>query len=442
MPANETTDGWPFPSTQEVPLTLKLLEAARSSRRWVESSKPMQLVRLDLANSLSPKSKHAIEAMALCGLFYETEAQLMNDLLGSLRTPADAVALFRKINVRLAFYRDTEEGVSIVLPQHYQSALDHGIVELLDAVPKLPKDILSITTRFLVSLRRYSTLDHAPSIDSLLRKIMLIELVPDSITNGSVRGFLWNESNQRKRTKNMPAEANATKSWIASSYVKEGAKLHIDGTGSIITITHFKIPSAGDIESYAWEVASADTGFKGRIFRYGFSESLEQAAEDAYKGFYQAITQVAFENACAYAVGKEIILVGNELTSEEFIKGAGKGKSYYFMVQMPLVDDRDPALFCLNWPSLNKVKRTFKIIKVNGKQVTIDGGTVIDTDAHHCYVKNPELHVGTELLCTKCGQLGYPGTSGGKFIQGKGYECGPCIDHSVEFGELSDAQFD
>lgn len=282
---------------------------------------------------------------------------------------------------------------------------------------------------------------------------MLIDYLPNTITEGSIRGFVWNESNQKKRTKNMPAEANPVKSWTAQSYVKTeevtpgkhvpmGKSVELDGNGGLITITKFVLPSAGDLESFAWEVCSAKAGVSGRIYAYGFASTLEEAAEASYVGFFKAVTFLACQEANEYMAGKEIVLIGNELTSEEFIKGAGKNKNYYFLVQMPPSEDRDGTLFCLNWHTINKVKRTFKITKVNGKKLTLEGGTVIDVDTVQCYIKCPEQYVETEVRCSKCGQLGFPNAAGGRFIQGVGYQCGPSLDNSVELGELSDSQFD
>jgi hypothetical protein len=394
-------------------------------------------------NSMNLTSKRAEFIAELCGSFWATGENWMNALLESIKTPADAVAAFRKMNERIAFYRDSEEGVSHVLVPYCQRLVAGGILELLGSVPKLPRDILSITTRFLLTSLHVSTQDRVPLIECLLRKTMLIELKKGSIVHGSIRGFVWNESNQRKRTKNMPAEANAVKSWTAQSYTqKNDQKVFLDGNGSTITITKFKLPSAGDLESYAWEIAANDTGVRARIFGYGFEDNLEDAAEAAYRAFYKAVTQVAFEDAVKFVAGREIVLLGKELTSEEFIKEAGKAKSYYFLVQMPQKDDRDGTLFCLNWHTIDKVKRTFKIEKVNGKVLTLEGGTRIDVDTVLCYVRQPENYVHTEVMCQKCGILGYPTIVGGRFIQGYGYQCGPCRDNSVEQAELSDGQFD
>lgn len=463
MSQNESKAGSWSNSTAARHLILKLSDLELCSPPYPKPSRKIAIPeelrlipRSEWANYLNRSSKHDALDAACFGLLWWTDEMSMKSILESLRTPADAVAAFRSINGRIAFYKDNEEGVSTALLPFCQMLLDGGIVELLSSVPKLPKDILSITTRFLVTSLHVSSQARVPLIECLLRKIMLIPLLKNSITNGSIRLFTWQESNQKKRTKNMPAEANPVKSWTAQSVVrtqeviegtlkrhlKMGESVALDGTGGLITISQFKIPSAGNLESFAWEISSSETGVRGRIYGYGFAETLEQAAEDAYLAFYKAVTTLAFESACQYAVDKEIVLLGKELTSEEFIKGAGKAKSYYFLAQMPQVDDRDGTLFCLNWHTIDKTKRTFKITKVSGKKLTLEGGTVLDVDTVLCYVRQPESHVNTEVLCSKCGQLNFPSTVGGRFIQGVGYQCGPCRDNSVELSELSDGQFD
>lgn len=444
MSQNESKAGSEFNSIAAHHLTLKLGDLELCSPPYPQSLEPaLKLIpRSEWANYLNRTSKLATSVVELYGWYSEAGERWMNALLESIKTPAQAVAAFQKINVRVAFYKDMEEGASLVLKSYCQRLLDGGIVELLTAVPKLPKDIWSITTRFLLWSLPRSSPDRVQSIDKLLRKIMLIELLPNSILHRSVRGFSWEKANQRKRTKNMPAEANPIHSWVGQSYVKELTKVPIDGNGSQLTISQFVLPSAGDLESFAWEIASTKTGREGRIFEYGFSETLQQAAEDAYVAFHRTVTRVAFESASMYAQDREIVLFGNELTSAEFLAKAGKAKSYYFLVQLPLSDDRDQSLFCLNWLDIQKVKRTFKITKVDGKKLTIEGGTKLDIDTVHCYVKQPEQYVTTQVLCTKCNNLALPQYVNGRFIQGVGYQCGPCIDNSVELGELSDGQFD
>lgn len=449
MSQNESKDGSVSASTPVPLLTQKYpdLEFSLKALAELQENSYSLIPRSEWANYLSRMSKPDTLDRVRFGWFSGAGERLMNALLESIRTPAQAVEAFQKINERIAFYRDNEEGVSIVLLPYCQRLLAGGILELLSNVPNLPKDILSITTRFLLLSRQLSSPNRVPLIDCLLRKTMLIPLLPNSITNGSIRHFTWHECNQRKRTKNMPAEANAVKSWTAQAYIKTdnvstslGKKSEIDGTGGIITVTEFKIPSAGNLISFAWEIT--DSKPAGRIYAYGFDNTLEEAAEEAYKAFYKTVTQLAFEEANTYEVGKEIVLIGTELTSEQFIKGAGKGKSFYFLIQMPQTEDRNGTLFCLNWPTINKTKRSFTITKVSGKKLTLDGGTVIDIDTVHCYVKQPESYVHTEVLCSKCSQLNFPSTVMGRFVQGVGYQCGPCLDHSMELAELSDAQFD
>jgi hypothetical protein len=324
-----------------------------------------------------------------------------------------------------------------VFPHYFQRKLASGILTALLSVASLPTDILLTTILYLVELRQLSLDDHVQLIDNLLRSkaVMTIALLENTVLTNSKRGFSWMERDRPLRTKNMPAEAKVIKSWSGQSFFKEvniPGKSTLDGNNQVLLISEFEL---NKLKSYAWQVAAPDSF--GRIHAYGFTGTAELAAEEAYKAFFEAITTIEFEKANAWVAGKDVVLIGSEVNAEEY-------KKLGSFIPMPAFDDRNTEYFVTPavWGK-PVTKHTLPIEKVTKDgEIILKGGAKFIPAFHTIYIRHPEQYVTTEVACKKCSVISIPHNVGGRYLQSRGYHCGPCIEYLCDCGELHDNEID
>lgn len=395
-----------------------------------DSSKPYEeswgnMVPLDF--SLKAILKTDLSPIKNFGWYWAMGKSSMNKLREYMETPAGVVRQFRVISGTVAYNAVKDGSVSIALEAFFRRMNEPTTISALDQLASLPPDIERITTLFLVHCIQSSTKD-VPKIVELLRRFMKIPLVDGSIIEGSGRLFNWME-----RDKPIPLAhmlLTPKKSWMATPIQSDRnlSESPIEGNKSEIVITEYE-------NAFAWQV-----GTRTKLFKAGFSDSLEDAAELCYKAWYELNTQLWFHVAMQPAAHKSVVLLGNELTSEEYL--SNQARHWSIVVNGP---DRENNLFVLNWPSLRKEKRIVEIRKVEGYKVHLTGGTKLELSdcGLFYYVHKPELWVNDEVVCFKCHQRSTISTMDMRYAQGHGPICGPCRDHMYhDTGELCDSSFD
>ena len=348
----------------------------------------------------------------------------MNPPSGYTATSAKLVATFRTMQEHVACSRGREELVSSALRSLFRRLNDSATLDVLGQLPSLPQDIQQITIQFLAYCLRCST--ETSRIEGLLRRFMKINLLAGSILEGANRVFNWLEQNYPEALHHQTSKP--IKTWKGQSVLLGDGPSPLEGPNSECMITQ--------AENFGWQVTA-----KTSILSYGFADSLEDAAESCYKAWYQHHTRAAFVKAKTPAAGRDIVLVGNNLSSQEYMAHAfGRLQSIVIAGT-----DRDPLLFVLNWPSITKDKRVFRVAYTTKTQIELTTGAKLDLShmGLFFYMRKPEDHVGpSEFMCCKCRILGTVNTLDLRYCQGHGPLCGPCRDHLCELGELSDTNFD
>lgn len=367
--------------------------------------------------------------------WYSAEARSsMKRILEYMGTDAGIVKQFQRVQEQGCFSNGKEGDVPPALFAFFQRMSGPDTLRLFSQMDALPPGIERITIRFLVWLHQANRTPEVTQLtEQLLRRFMKIPLLPDSVARNSSYVFTWIDRDRVIATSNMPTKALCLASWTGAGVF---SGIFSEAT-LLFYITEAKLEGT---KFFAWEVETA----RKQMVACGFEESIELAAEECYKAFYIWNTQAQFLNALKLGVGKEIVVLGNELTAEEYLKYKGKVGTVLPEAQSA---DREGTMFVIDWPASKRQKRTFKIrgykpqYRNEPAVAELFGGAKLDDDLLY-YVKCPERYVKGEVICPKCFSLGTVDCLGMKYVQSKGPLCGPCIDHMMERDELHEAQFD
>lgn len=371
------------------------------------------------------------------------------EALKFMQTDEGVITQFRALSNMLYGDDEPSEFSTATVEAFFQRMSGYSVLVIFNQYAALPEFLDQIVPRYLIwQIKTNRASDQVISkAYELLVRFMKIELLEYSCMRGATRVFTWIERNRVIRLGHMPAGVyQEIKTWTGFATVigREEPPTDFDGQSKHqVLVTQAKLDGT---EFFAWELKSVLKNPMSVVS--GFESSLEMAAERCYRAFYHWLTKQLFIKAQAFQQGREIVLIGNNVSAQEFLKSPSRISCT--VVPETQSSDREGTMFVLGWPSSRRTKRTFKIKEHHTQNslqkkgvIYLHGGMKLDLDEDYgFYVKNPEQYVQNQVMCPKCETLGNVQSLGMKYIQGLGPLCGPCIDHLMDRSELFDGQLD